>query len=60
MREIIDELRKLNYNISEIHEVMKMSQKNKFMQVFDAVGAIVAILGLVAIVDIIRNWILGG
>ena len=60
MKEIIDELKEINYNIGGILEIMRKSQKTKLMKVLDSVGAGVGILGIIIVADVIRNWILGG
>jgi len=59
MELIITELAELNKKVDVIISVMK-EPENKFLKLVEIVGNAVGIIGILAIVDIIRNWIFGG
>ena len=60
MKEIIEELKIMNDNISNILEVMKKQQKSKTEQIIDIMCAAVGILSILTLIDIVINWIIGG
>jgi len=59
IQQIITELAELNKKADVIIGVMK-EPENKFLKLMEIAGNAVGIIGILAIVDIIRNWILGG
>jgi hypothetical protein len=59
MEQIVMELAELNKKVGVIIGIMK-EPENKFLKLMEIVGNAVGIIGILAIVDIVRNWILGG
>ena len=59
MEQAIAELVKLNDNVKIIVETIQKPE-SKFLKLLEIVGNAVGIIGILAIVDIIRHWILGG
>ena len=55
-REII---RHISATLDEMLAVLKKPE-NKFFKLMEIVGNAVGIIGILAIVDILRNWISGG
>jgi len=56
---IITELAELNKKVDVIIGIMNVPE-NRFLKLMEIAGNAVGIIGIFAIVDIIRNWILGG
>jgi len=59
MEQAIAELVKLNDNVKIIVKTIQKPE-SKFLKFLEIVGNAVGIIGILAIVDIIRHWILGG
>jgi hypothetical protein len=59
IEQVITELAELNKKVDVIIGIMK-EPENKFLKLMEITGDAVGIIGILAIVDIIRNWILGG
>jgi hypothetical protein len=59
MEQIIAELKELNKKVDIIVDIIKKPE-SKFFKLLEIIGNAVGIIGILAIVDIIRNWILGG
>jgi hypothetical protein len=59
MEQIIAELKELNQKVDVIVDILKKPE-SKLLKLLEIVGNAVGIIGNLAIVDIIRNWILGG
>jgi hypothetical protein len=59
IEQVITELAELNKKVDVIIGIMN-EPENKFLKFMEIVGDAVGIIGILAIVDIIRNWILGG
>ena len=61
--EMDDNDRKIFEHISEtLDEVLAALKKpeNKFLRLMEVVGNAVGIIGILAVVDVVKNWILGG
>ena len=59
IEQVITELAELNKKVDVIIGIMN-EPENRFLKLMEIVGDAVGIIGILAIVDIIRNWILGG
>ncbi|MDR1802441.1 MAG: hypothetical protein LBQ94_02440 [Treponema sp.] len=59
MGHIVTELEKLNKKVDVIIEIMLTPEK-KYVKIMEIVGNAVSIFGILAIFDLIRNWITGG
>jgi hypothetical protein len=59
MEQIIAELEKLNRKADVIIGIMQ-APENKFLKLMEITGNAVGIIGILAIVELIRNWIVGG
>jgi CBS domain-containing protein len=59
MEQTVVELIKLNEKVDAIIDIMEKPE-SKFLKLMEVVGNAVGIIGILAIVDIIRNWVLGG
>ena len=59
MQQVISELTKLNNKADVIIGIMQKPE-NKFLRLMELVGNVVGIIGILAVADIVRNWILGG
>ena len=59
MEKVIAELEALNKKADVIINIMQKPE-NKVMKIIEIVGNAVGIIGILAVADIIRNWILGG
>ena len=59
MERAVEELEKLNSKADKIIAIMEKPE-NRFMKVMVIVGNAVTIAGIIAIAEIIRNWIIGG
>jgi hypothetical protein len=59
VEQVIAELAALNKKADTIIGIMKKPE-NKFLRLMEIICNIVGIVGILAAVDIIRNWILGG
>ena len=59
MEQVIAELVELNKKADVIVGIMQKPE-SKFLKLMEIVGNAVGIIGILAIVDVIRNWILGG
>jgi len=59
MGQIVTELERLNKKADVIIKVMLTPEK-KYVRIMEIVGNAVSIIGILAIVDLIRNWITGG
>jgi len=58
MEKIVEKLDNINKTLQGIQEILK-TPENKVMTVFKYVGAGVSALGLLSIVELIRQWIMG-
>ena len=59
MEQIIAKLEELNKKVAVIVDIMSKPE-SKSLKILEIIGNAVGIIGILAIVDIIRNWILGG
>ena len=59
MEQVIAELADLNKKVGTIIDILKKPE-SKFLKLMEIIGNVVGIIGILAIVDIIRNWIFGG
>jgi hypothetical protein len=59
VEKVIEELAELNKKADIIIGIMQKPE-NKFVKTMEIVGNAVGIIGVLAIIDIIRNWIFGG
>ena len=59
MEKVVVELEELNKKVGAIIDILK-EPENKWFKFMEIVGNAVGIIGILAVVDIIRNWILGG
>ena len=59
MGQIVTELEKLNKKADVIIGIMLTPEK-KYVRIMGIVGDAVSIIGILAILDLIRNWITGG
>jgi len=59
MEQMITELAALNKKVDTIIEIMQKPE-NKFAKLMEIIGNAVGIISILAVVDIIRTWILGG
>jgi len=59
MEQIIAELEELNKKVGVIVDIMSKPE-SKSLKILEIIGNAVGIIGILAIVDIIRNWIWGG
>jgi hypothetical protein len=55
----VAELVKLNKKADVIIGIMQTPQ-NKLLKLMEIVGNAASIIGILAIIDLIRNWIIGG
>ena len=56
---VVAELEKLNKKADVIIGIMQTPQ-NKVLKTMEIVGNAASIIGILAIIDLIRNWIIGG
>jgi hypothetical protein len=59
MERIVEKLDNINKTLEGIQGILR-NPENKVMTVFKYVGAGVSALGFLSIVEIIRQWIMGG
>jgi len=59
MKQIINELTELNKKVDVIIGIMNKPE-NKFLKIMEFTSNAVGIIGILAVADIIRAWILGG
>jgi hypothetical protein len=59
MEDIIEQLKDINAKLDTIIDAVKKPE-NRMARVFEIAAAGVGILGILSVIDIIRNWILGG
>ena len=59
MEKIVEKLDEINKTLKGIQGILRTSD-NKVMTVFKYVGAGVSALGFLSIVELIRQWIMGG
>jgi hypothetical protein len=59
MEQIVNELTELNKKVDVIIGIMNKPE-NKFLKVMEFVSNAVGVIGILAIVEIIRMWIFGG
>ena len=59
MEQVVEELVELNKKAGAIINILK-EPESKWLKFMEIIGNIVGIIGILAIVDIIRNWISGG
>jgi hypothetical protein len=59
MEQVVVQLTELNKKADMIIDIMKKPE-NRFMKFLEIVGNAVGIIGILAVVDIIRNWFFGG
>ena len=58
MEQVVKELAELNKKAGIIIDILK-EPENKWLKFMEIIGNVVGIIGILAIVDIIRNWIGG-
>ena len=56
---VVAELEKLNKKADVIIGIMQ-TPRNKLLKLMEIVGNVASIIGILAIIDLIRNWIIGG
>ena len=56
---IADQLERMNRTLEGMLEFMKKPE-SKLARIFDIAATGVGVLGILSIIDVIRNWILGG
>ena len=54
-----DTIQHISDTLDEVLVVLK-KPGNKFIRVLEIAGAVVGVMAILGIIDIIRNWILGG
>ena len=59
MEQVINELTELNKKVDVIIGIMNKPE-NKFMKIMEFASNAVGIIGILAVVEIVRMWILGG
>ena len=59
MELVIKELTELNKKVDVIIGIMNKPE-NKFLKIMEFISNAVGIIGILAVADIIRAWILGG
>jgi len=59
MERVVTELENLNEKADVIIGIM-LTPGNKFLKLMEIVGNAVGIIGILAVVDLIRHWIVGG
>ena len=59
MEQVIKELTELNKKVDAIIGILNKPE-NKFLKTMEFVSNAVGIIGILAVADIIRTWILGG
>jgi len=59
MEQVVSELTELNRKVDVIIEIMNKPE-NKFLKIMEFVSNAVGIIGILAVVEIIRMWIFGG
>jgi len=59
MEQVIAELSKLNKKVDVIIGIMQ-TPENKLLKLLEIVGNAVGIISILAIIELIRNWIVGG
>jgi hypothetical protein len=59
VEQVIAELAELNKKADVIIDIMKKPE-SKFIRLMEIICNVVGIIGILAAVDIIRNWIIGG
>jgi len=59
MEQVIKELIELNKKVDVIIGIMNKPE-NKFLKLMEFVSNAVGIIGILAVADIIRTWIVGG
>ena len=59
MEQVVAELEELNKKVDTIIDILK-EPENKWLKFMEVIGNAIGIIGILAVVDIIRNWILGG
>ena len=59
MDKVVSELEELNKKVDIIIGIMQKPD-SKFFRIMEIIGNAVGIIGILAIVDIIRHWIIGG
>ena len=56
MERVIEQLEELNKKLDMIIDIMKKPE-NKFGKILETAGAVVAVMSIVSIIDIIRQWL---
>ena len=59
MDQAVTELKELNRKADTIIGIMRQPE-NRALRLIEILGNAAGIVGILAVVDIIRNWILGG
>ena len=59
MEQVVAELSELNRKVEAIVVILK-TPENKALKLLGIVASVATIAGILAIVDIVRNWISGG
>jgi len=59
MEQVVSELTELNRKVDVIIEIINKPE-NKFLKIMEFVSNAVGIIGILAVVEIIRMWIFGG
>ena len=59
MEQVVAELSELNRKVEVIVAILK-TPENKALKLIGIIASVATIAGILAIVDIVRNWIFGG
>jgi hypothetical protein len=59
MEKVIEQLERMNKTLEGILDFIKKPESKIFIA-FQYAGGVVGILGIVAIIDIVKTWIIGG
>jgi hypothetical protein len=58
-KETLDIMQHMSDTLDEVLVVLK-KPGSKFMRVLEVFGAVVSVLAILGLIDIVRNWIIGG
>ena len=59
VKQVVIELAELNRKVETIIGIMQKPE-NRFFKIMEVVGNAVTIIGILAVVDIVKQWIIGG
>jgi len=59
MEQIAEKLDNINMTLKGILDVLS-TPENKVMTVLKYVGAVVGVLGILTVIEIVRQWVIGG